>query len=111
MKRIVVTALIVCAALGSKAPAANAGPCSQDILAFEQASRRSAGDPDAGPRAPQSIGAQLDHQPTPALVKEDEARAETGFDAALARAKALDAQGDAACARTLAEAKLLYQLP
>ena len=45
--------------------AAHAGPCSNAIAQFEQAVRQSANDPNAGPYARQSTGAQLDRQPTP----------------------------------------------
>jgi hypothetical protein len=45
--------------------AALAGPCRGDITQFEAAIRRSAGNPNAGLMAPQSVGAQMDRQPTP----------------------------------------------
>jgi hypothetical protein len=55
--------------------------------------RRLATNPDAGPTAPQTIGAQLSHQPTQA-----EKRAQGAFAAALERAKRFDASNDrAAC--------------
>ena len=88
---------------------AHAGPCTTAIAQFEQAVRQSAGNPDAGPMARQSIGAQLDRQPTPGSVKRAEERAQTAFMAALARAKRLDARGDrAGCKRALAAAKRMY---
>ena len=111
MKRRLATALIVAAALGQSAAAAKAGPCSSEIAQFEQAVRRSAGDPSAGPMAPQSIGAQLDRQPTPASVKRAQQRARAAFDNALARARRLDARGDPACAQAFAEARRMYWLP
>ena len=55
------------------------------IAQFEQAV--SAGNPNAGPMAPQSIGAQLGYQPTPASIKRAEQRAKAAFAATLARAK------------------------
>ena len=88
---------------------AQAGPCTSAIAKFEQAVRQSAGSPDAGPMARQSIGAQIDRQPTPASVNRAEERAQTSFTAALARAKRLDAQGNrAGCKRALAAAKRMY---
>ena len=88
---------------------ANAGPCTTAIAQFEQAVRQSAGNPNAGPMAPQSIGAQLDRQPTPGSIKRAEQRAEATFAAAMARAKRLDARGDrAGCRRALAAAKRMY---
>jgi hypothetical protein len=43
--------------------------------------------------APQSIGAQLGHQPTRGSVKRGDAKAQKSFDAALTRAKTLDEKG------------------
>ena len=52
-----------------------------------------------------------DRQPTPGSVKRAEARAQASFDAAMARAKRLDARGDrAGCMRALAAAKRMYNL-
>jgi len=90
---------------------AHAGPCSAKIAQFELAVRQSAGNPNAGPFAPQSIGAQIDRQPTPASVKRAKERARAQFAATLARAKRLDAQGNrAGCKRALATAKDMYNL-
>ena len=95
------------AALGLSIELAHAGPCSAKIAAFELAVRQSAGKPNAGPFAPQSIGAQIDRQPTPSSVKRVEQRAQANFAATLARAKRLDARGNrAGCTRALAVAKV-----
>ena len=103
--------LLVAAALGLSVAAAHAGPCSSRIAQFEQAVRQSAGNPNAGPMAPQSIGAQLDVQPTPASVRRAEQKAQAVFAATLARAKRLDAQGNrAGCTRALAAARRMYNL-
>jgi len=99
------------AVLGLGLTAAYAGPCSKKIARFEQAVRQSAGDPNAGPMAPQSIGAQLDQQPKPGSVKRAQERAQATFAATLARAKRLDARGNrAGCTRALAAAKRMYNL-
>lgn len=74
------------AALCLNVASAQAGPGSNEIAEFEQAVRRSAGNPKAGPMAPQSIGAQLGEQ----------RRAKAAFDATLARAKRFDARGNRA---------------
>ena len=104
-------AFVVAAALCLGVASAHAGPCSNEIAQFEQAVRQSAGNPNAGPIAPQSIGAQLDRQPTPGSVKRAERRAQAAFDATLARAKRLDARGNrAGCTRALATAKGMYNL-
>ena len=79
-----------CRRLGLSVAAAQAGPCSSRIAQFEQAVRQAAGNPNAGPMAPQSIGAQLDRQPTPASIKSAEEQAKATFAATLARAKRLD---------------------
>jgi hypothetical protein len=44
----------------------------------------------------------------PISVKRAEESAQATFDAALARAKSLDAQGDAGCSRALADAQRMY---
>ena len=110
-ERIAVRALTAVAVLGLGLTAAQAGPCSKKIAQFEQAVRQSAGDPNAGPMTPQSIGAQLGHQPTPGSVKRAQERAQATFAATLARAKRLDARGNrAGCTRALAAAKRMYNL-
>jgi hypothetical protein len=103
--------LVVAAVLGLGVGAAHAGPCSSRIAQFEQAVRQSAGNPNAGPMAPQSIGAQLDRQPTPASVRRAEQKAQATFAATLARAKRLDAQRNrAGCTGALAAAERMYNL-
>ena len=93
-------ALVAGAALILGIASAHAGPCSSEIAQFERAVRQSAGDPNAGPFARQSIGAQLGWQPTPASVRRAERRAQAAFEATLARAKRRDARGDrAGCMR------------
>lgn len=102
---------IVCAALALSATYAKAGPCSEDIAQFEAAIRQSAGNPDAGLTAPQSVGAQLSHQPTPESLKRARQQLQSKFSAAMARAKRLDAKGDrAGCSRALGVAKRMYIL-
>ena len=68
INRRATAAWLIAAALGLSVVSAHAGPCSTDIAQFEQAVRQSAGNPNAGPFAPQSIGAQLGRQPTPELT-------------------------------------------
>jgi hypothetical protein len=106
-----IAAAFCMAALGLGISAAHAGPCSAKIAQFELAVRQSAGNPNAGPFGPQSIGAQIDRQPTPASIKRAERRAQANFAATLARAKRLDARGNrAGCTRALAVAKDMYNL-
>ena len=111
MNRRVTTVIIAATALCLGVASAHAGPCTHKIAQFEQAVRQSAGNPDAGPMAPQSIGAQLDRQPTPGSVKRAEERTQAAFAATLARAKRLDARGNrAGCTRALTAAKRMYNL-
>jgi len=103
--------MIATVALGLSITAAQAGPCTSRIAQFEQAVRQSAGNPFAGPMAPQSIGAQLGYQPTIGSVQQADAKAQAAFDAAMARAKRLDARGNrTGCMRALAAAKRMYNL-
>jgi hypothetical protein len=105
------TASIVCAVLGLSISVAQAGPCSEDIAQFEVAVRQSAGNPNAGLTAPQSVAAQLDRQPTPDSLKQAQERLQSRFSATMARAKRLDAKGDRpGCIRALSAAKRMYIL-
>jgi len=115
MNRRIGAALVIAslflASLGLSVASAHAGPCSSEIARFEIAVRQSAGKPNAGPFAPQSIGAQIDRQPTPGSVKRAQQRAQAEFAATLARAKRLDARGDrAGCTQALSAAKDMYNL-
>jgi hypothetical protein len=111
MNRPLRLSLLAAVSLNLSALPAEAGPCSKDIASFEEAVRQSAGDPNAGPVAPESIGAQLSHQPTARSIKRAERRAQAAFDATLARAKRLDARGDrSGCTKALIEAKRMYEL-
>ncbi len=70
------TAAVAGAVLALAAADAWAGPCTSDIAQFEAAIRASQGNPSAGLTAPQSVGADLSHQPTPASVKQAQEPAE-----------------------------------
>lgn len=105
------TAPLLCAVLCLYTAVAQAGPCSADIAQFETAVRQSAGDPNAGLMARQSVGAQLNHQPTPESLKRAQDRLQAKYSAAMARAKRLDVKGDSAgCSRALSVAKRMYIL-
>ena len=102
---------IICAVLCLYITAAQAGPCSEDIAQFEAAMRQSVGNPNAGLTAPQSVGAQLGHEPTPDSLKRAQERLQAKFSATMARAKRLDARGDrTGCSRALSAAKRMYIL-
>jgi hypothetical protein len=105
------TAPIVCAVLCFTITGAQAGPCSKGIAEFEAAIRQSAGNPNAGLTAPQSVGAQLGREPTPDSLKGAQEQLQAKFSATMARAKRLDAKGDrAGCSRALSVAKRMYIL-
>lgn len=94
---------------------AQAGPCTAQIAQLEQQiAGLQASPPPSGegaPTAPQSLGAQLHHQPTPNAVQSAQQAANADGEAALARARKADDAGDAAgCTAALAEAKRLYGL-
>jgi hypothetical protein len=91
----------------------HAGPCSSEIAQVEhQISHLQAAPPPDGagePSAPQTLGAQLHHQPTPGSVESAEHQANADGDAALDRARNADAENNAnACEEALREAKRLY---
>jgi hypothetical protein len=105
------SAAVAGAVLALAAAHAWAGPCTADIAQFEAAIRASQGNPLAGLTAPQSVGADLSHQPTPASVKAAQARLKKTFAATMARARRYDAQGNGAgCTRELTKAKRMYIL-
>ena len=101
-------ALIGCMANFLAYGAAQAGPCTADIAQFETLMQQTGHDPGAGLAAPQSIDAQLNHQPTQGSVKRAESRLRATFAARMARAKYLDGQDDPRCAIPLRAAKKLY---
>lgn len=108
MIRHVLAGTLVFAASLAGGPPAHAGPCTGAISRFETALHPSAATRDLVPTAPQTIGAQLGHQPTAASVGRADKRARAGFDAVLARAKRLDAQNDGACTQALDQAKQIF---
>jgi hypothetical protein len=92
---------------------AHAGPCTQKIAQVEERIREvQAVSPPGGagaPSAPQTIGAQLHHQPTAQSVENAESRAKADAAAAIDRARIADAKGDAtACAAAIQDAKDLF---
>jgi len=103
--------LLASAMLACGAGIAEAGPCTGQIAEVQRYLDRTGPGPTTGPTAPQSIGAQLHHQPTPGSVENAESHARETAQAALERARAADAAGDAAaCDRALDDAKLIYGL-
>jgi hypothetical protein len=102
---------LIVAVLAAGAANAQAGPCTTQIAELERYIQTTAPGPTTGPSAPQSVGAQLHHQPTPGSVVGAEGKARADGLAALERARKADAAGDAgACKSAIEEAKLIYGL-
>jgi hypothetical protein len=95
--------LIIGILFGLQISFAHAGPCSGEIAKIENAMREPG--PTIGPTNPQSIGAQLDRQPTPSSVARAEKRADLKYIEAMARARTLDAEGDPHCVSVVTEIK------
>jgi len=99
------------AALLCGSAAAHSGPCTSQIEQLERQMGQESSDVKGGPTAPQSIEAQIRHQPTPATVRDAERRADTDA-AALQRAREADSDNDpVACAKALNEAKHYWYIP
>lgn len=86
-----------------------AGPCSAQIAALDREISVAPPGPQSGPTAPQTLGAQLHHQPTPQAVGQAVHIANQDADAALERARRADAANNAAdCNEALRAARQLY---
>jgi hypothetical protein len=114
VNRARITVLVAVALMGGVL-AAHAGPCAGEISQVEQQIRQLqavAAPSGAGePTAPQSIDAQLHHQPTPRAVESAASRANADGAAALDRARKADAEGDgSACTKALKDARQLYRI-
>jgi hypothetical protein len=98
-----------CAALCLSVTGALAGPCTVQIAELEQRVRPASASPPDTPSAPQSVAAQLHHQPTPNTVESAASRANVDADAALDRARKADAENNTdGCNEALREARRLY---
>jgi hypothetical protein len=110
MNRLIV-AMVVCAGFGLTVSSAWAGPCSSEIVQLEGAVARSATYPDMELTLPQTVGAQLGHQPTPASVEQAQKKAQSIFTGIIARAKRLDRMGDRAnCMQAVRNAKNMIEI-
>jgi hypothetical protein len=94
------------AVVGLCLTSAHAGPCTAQIAEIEEATRSLGASLNAVPAEPQSKEAQLHRQPTVGSVAEAEQKSKADFDAKLAQAKTLDAEGKAdECMGLVAELK------
>jgi hypothetical protein len=92
--------------------AAHSGPCTSQIEELERQIGHAPSSAKIGPTAPQSIEAQLHHQPTPETVHNAERKANADAAAALQRARQADTDDNpAACAKALDEAKRRWSIP
>jgi hypothetical protein len=92
--------------------AAHSGPCTSQIEQLERQIGRASSSAKSGPTAPQSIEAQLHHQPTLETVRNAEHKANVDAAAALQRARQADTDDNpAACAKALDEAKRHWFIP
>lgn len=83
-------------ALAATITVAHAEPCANEIDRLVTAEARLNTQMLGGPTAPQSIGAQLGHQPTPSSVESARQEAQSRFSSTLARARELAAEGKSA---------------
>jgi hypothetical protein len=104
------TALVVPITLALALTSAHASPCSDEIASLETAINASESSPALVPTEPQSLGAQLHHQPTPQSVQRAEAAPSTELNDIIKRAKVLDAEGKTKeCMDLVATGKLRLQ--
>lgn len=109
MSRSSPIALVAAVAASLGAAPASAGSCAAEIAQFRQSLHQTenSGTAVVG-SGPQSIGAQLEHQPTPASVERAKRNAKAQILALLAQAELFDAQGRRAeCRQALQRANLL----
>jgi hypothetical protein len=103
--------LIVAVAFDLNLASAHAGPCTDQIVSLERLVQRSVTGITVGLAKRQWVDAQLHHQPTARSIGSARKKADAALDAALARAKAFDADGNrAACVDAVAELKRLLTM-
>ena len=109
--RVVRVGLALCVLQGATIAAAAAGPCSAQIEQIDKALSQSGSKWNVGPTGQQTTAAQRHVQPTPQSVEQAQQSARERLHAALARARSLDAAGDAnGCAKAVEEVRLLTGL-
>ena len=102
-----IMALVIALGAALFVQTASAGPCAVEVVHF-RSTLPPGGSGEVVGTAPQTIGAQLRHQPTPASVERAEKGAQMTVEDTLALAEKHDADGNqAACEDALARAKLL----
>jgi hypothetical protein len=105
-----IVALVVCAGVGLTIAPAWAGPCSSAIAQLEGTVSRSETHPNIELTLPQTVGAQLGHQPTPESMEQARKQSHSIFAAILARAKELDRTGNRAdCMQAVRDARNMIE--
>jgi hypothetical protein len=96
------------AGIGLESASAHINSCADEIAHLEMLVDESMGNPLTKPTVPQSIDAQLHHQPTQNSLRRAEENAKSRFASLLARARTLNADGKITeCIQSVAEAKRL----
>jgi hypothetical protein len=105
------SSLIVCAVLAATIDIAHAASCEAEIERLQSEAASSSARTIGGPTAPQSVAAQLGHQPTPASVERAQREAQSRFADTLAHARILASEGkSAACLQAVANARQMLAL-
>jgi hypothetical protein len=104
-------AVAAAAILFGSAGAAQSGPCTAQIAQIEHQIGSDEAGPTFGLKSPQSVDAQLHHQPTVSSVEQAEHAANTDGDVAIDRAVTADAAGDGSrCSLELSAARRFYNI-
>ena len=105
MKKLLVAAILAVSASPAASAQSDAGAsCAEQIARL----RSEAGASANGPTSGQTVGAQLGRQPTPASVAQARQEAKSRFEALIAHAGALEAEGKhAQCMQDVFEAQRL----
>jgi hypothetical protein len=107
--RVVRLGLALCVMQGATIAVATAGPCTAQIEQIDKALSQARSN--IGPTGQQTTAAQRHVQPTPQSVEQAQQSAQERLNAALARARSLDAAGDATeCAKAVEQVRMLIGL-
>jgi len=109
--RVVRVGLALCVLQGATIAAAAAGPCTAQIEQIDKALSQRTSGWNVGPTGQQTTAAQRHVQPTPQSVEQAQQSAQERLNALLARARSLDAAGDATeCAKAVEQIRMMIGL-
>ena len=104
------SSLIACVVLATTVDIAHARSCEAEIERLQSEAANSSVRTISGPTAPQSVAAQLGHQPTPASVARAQQEAQSRLAETLARARILGSEGKSAeCMQAVANARQMLE--